>query len=83
MKNNIDVLIDEAIHALSVDSPIKSADCLLELADCWSKAGLTKESFLNMRTYIVREAEKLTDSLFIKEKLVVQERELRRERDGK
>lgn len=78
----IDELIQECIDNLSDDSIGKGAECLVELAIKWAKAGLPQSSFNDMRKYIIEEAITRTDKLFIQEKLLLTERKLRDERNG-
>lgn len=75
-------LIDEAVLSLVNDTASQSAECLQELAVMFSKAGQPKESFLDVRQYIVNQAEKLSSTTFIHEKLLVEERNLRESRNG-
>lgn len=83
-KNNgaIDKLIDEAIDGLSDDNIKIGADALAQLATLWSKAGLTLNSFLDIRQYIINEATQKTSALFINEKLKIAEKTLRESRTG-
>jgi hypothetical protein len=76
MKTETDIndLIDECIQALSDDNIQHGADQLYELAVLWTKAGLTQESFQDIRKYIVNEAIARTDTHFIREKLKIAER---------
>lgn len=72
----IDRLIDSAIDALADDSITHGADSLVQLASVWARAGLSQDSFMNMRKYIIESAKKKTDTIFIDEKLRIQERNL-------
>ena len=80
--DQINDLIDEAINTLVNDSPEKSAEALTELAGMWAVAGLTLQSFLDMRKHIVKMAIKQTSVLFVQEKLIVQEQIMRNKRNG-
>lgn len=80
--NKIDMLIEESIKELSGDDINKGAECLIELATYWAKAGLTMNSFLDMRKHIIDSAIAKTDKHFITEKLTLAERELREKRTG-
>lgn len=79
----INSLIDECIDHLADDSPSLGANSLIELANIFAKAGMTKASFGNIRKFIVTQAIERTDPIFIQEKLKIAERELRNNRDGK
>lgn len=67
-------LIDEAIDQLSSDGINEGAECLVEIAKVYAKAGLPQHLFGGIRDYIIKEAEKLTDTVFIQEKLKLAER---------
>lgn len=82
LQNKIDMLIEDCITELSDDNINKGAECLNELAQLWSKAGLGMQSFLNMRKHIVDSAIEKADKHFIAEKLTLAERELREKRTG-
>ena len=81
-EDKINDLIDEAINQLSDDNPNFGAESLQDLAQIFAKAGLTKESFMNIRHYIVNEAIQRTDAVFIKEKLSIAEQQLQGARNG-
>lgn len=70
-------LIDEAITALADDNPEAGADCLVELAHIFAKAGVGRTSFNNIRQHITQEAIKRTSAPFIHYKLKQAERKLR------
>lgn len=80
--DDFDSLITEAIIELSSDDVEKGADCLVEIAQLWAKAGLPKNSFNNMRQYIINEAIERTDQVFIETKIAMAERKLRERRTG-
>jgi len=67
-------LIDEAIKQLSSDDINTGADCLVEIARLYARAGLPQQLFGGIRQHIINEAEKRTDALFIQEKLKLAER---------
>lgn len=82
MALDVDSLISECIDNLCSDSINQGAESLTELAHIWAKAGLTKQSFLDMRQFIVNQACERTDTLFILEKLKLAERKLQNERNA-
>lgn len=75
-------MIEECITQLADDDINKGGEALQELAIYWAKAGLTIQSFMNMRTYIVGMAKRKTEALFIDEKLKIAEQKLREKRTG-
>ncbi len=81
-EEDINDLIDEAINQLSDDNTSFGAESLQELAQIFAKAGMTKESFMNIRHYIVNEAIQRTDAVFIKEKLEIAEKQLQKVRNN-
>jgi len=81
-ENKVDDLIEECIDNLIDDNINRGAGSLEELAQYFAKAGMTKQSFMDIRTYIINEASKKTDSLFIDAKLKLFERILRVKRTG-
>jgi hypothetical protein len=81
-EEKIQDLIDESILSLADDNPRVGAESLVELAQIFAKAGMTKQSFMDIRKYIVEEAIELTDPLFIKEKLELSEKQLQGNRCG-
>ena len=74
--DRINDMIDEAITQLSADNVNEGVEGLIELAIAWARAGLPQDSFANIRKYIIKEAEKNTDVIFIREKLLLVERQL-------
>jgi len=81
-ENKIDKLIEECIDNLIDDNINRGAESLQELAQYFAKGGMTKQSFVDTRTYIINEAKKRTDVLFIETKLGIAERSLRVKRTG-
>lgn len=79
-EDDINDLIDECIDNLADDNILVGATSLQELAIAWAKAGLTLESFLDIRQFIINQASERTDALFIQEKLKLSETQLKRER---
>ena len=73
-EDRLNKLIDETIDQLSSDGINEGAECLVEIAKVYAKAGLPQHLFGGIRDYIIKEAEKRTDSLFIQEKLKLAER---------
>lgn len=73
-EDQLNDLIDEAIKQLSSDDINTGADCLVEIARLYARAGLPQHLFGGIRDYIIKEAEKRTDTLFIQEKLKLAER---------
>lgn len=73
-EDQLNDLIDEAIKQLSSDDINTGADCLVEIAHLYARAGLPQHLFGGIRQYIINEAEKRTDKLFIQEKLKLAER---------
>lgn len=78
--DQFNALVDEAIKELCGDNVQKGAECLIEIAQLWHKAGLPKKNFFEMRQYIINEAIERTDKLFIYEKVQIAERKLREQR---
>lgn len=76
MDDYINNLIDEAINELASDSIKKGAESLTELAHIWANAGMSMQSFADIRKYIIKEAEERTDAVFIREKIKLAERGL-------
>jgi len=81
-EDKINDLIDEAINQLSDDNPNFGAESLQDLAQIFAKAGLTKQSFMGIRQFIVNQAIEQTDAMFIKEKLEIAEKKLQERRNG-
>jgi len=79
-ENHIDKLIEECIDNLCDDNINRGAESLQELAQNFAKGGMALQSFLDTRTYIINEAKKKTDALFIDEKLRLSEQALREKR---
>ena len=83
MTTDINNLIDECIDALCDDNVAYGAGSLAELAQLWARAGLTKQSFIDMRQHIINSAlERLGTSAtaFIHYKLQLAEQDLMKER---
>ena len=80
--DDFDSLISEAIIELAGDDVTKGAECLVEIAQLWAKAGLPQSSFMEMRQYIINEAIERTDQVFIETKIEMAERKLRERRTG-
>lgn len=80
--NKADAMIEDCIAALCDDDINKGGEALQELAKYWNSAGLTMQSFLDMRIYIINEAMQKTDASFIEEKLKLSEQALREKRTG-
>ena len=81
--DDINELIDDAIDHLCDDNAEYGAGTLVELAHLWAKAGLTQQSFEDIRHYIIESAiERLGTSAtsFIHMKLQVAEQSLKKER---
>lgn len=55
-EDGINDLIDECINHLCDDNAEHGAESLAELAIIWHRAGLTKQSFIDMRTFIKNQA---------------------------
>lgn len=79
----VDDLINEAIRNLADDNPKIGAESLAELADIFAKAGMRKQSFMDIRKHIIEQAIEKTGPLFIKAKLEGQEQLLQGQRNGK
>lgn len=79
---HIDNLITEAIADLADDDANRGAETLQELAQLFASAGMTQESFNNIRKHVVDSAIELTDPFFIKLKLEKFERQLQEKRSG-
>ena len=76
-------LIDDAIDHLTDDNAEYGAGTLVELAHLWAKAGLTQQSFADIRHFIINSAiERLGTSAtaFIHMKVTMAEQSLKKER---
>ena len=83
--DDIDNLINGCIDDLCDDNAEHGADSLAELAIVWHKAGLTKQSFLDMRSHIKQSAfERLgpSSAFFLEYKLQKAEQILQINRSG-
>lgn len=83
--DDVNNLIDECIDHLCDDNAEHGAESLAELAMLWKRAGLTKQSFLDMRAYIKNQAfERLgpTSAFFLEYKLKKAEQILQTKRSG-
>jgi len=81
--DEINELVDDCIDHLCDDNPAYGAGSLAELARLWAKAGLTQQSFMDMRQYIINSSiERLGTSAtaFIHTKLQLAEQDLMKER---
>ena len=81
--DDINELIDDAIDHLCDDNAEYGAATIIELAHLWAKAGLTQQSFADMRHYIIQSAiERLGTSAtaFIHMKVQIAEQSLQKER---
>jgi|6_EtaG_2_1085325.scaffolds.fasta_scaffold09693_6 type IV secretory pathway VirB6-like protein len=81
-ENYIDQLIEECIDSLCSDDINQGAESLQNLASEFAKSGMTMQSFLDTRTYIIESAKNKTDAIFINEKLKLSEKSLREKRTG-
>ena len=79
----VDNLINDAISALADDNPKIGAEQLQELAQIFAKAGMKKQSFMDIRKHIIEQAIERTEPLFIKAKLEGQEQLLQENRNGR
>ena len=82
--DQINELVDDCIDHLCDDNAAYGAGSLVELAKIWAKAGLTQQSFLDMRQYIINSSiERLGTSAtaFIHYKLQLAEQDLTKERN--
>lgn len=79
----VDNLINDAINALADDNPKIGAEQLQELAQIFAKAGMKKQSFMDIRKHIIEQAIERTEPLFIKAKLEGQEQLLQEQRNGR
>lgn len=82
-EDKINDIIDEAIDSLADDNISVGADALMELAIIFARAGLTKESFMGIRKFVIDQAIERTDIIFIQEKLKTAEQKLQESRCGK
>ena len=81
--DEINELVDDCILHLCDDNPEYGAGSLVELAHIWASAGLTKQSFMDMRQFIINSSsERLGTSAtaFIHYKLQLAEQDLTKER---
>lgn len=81
--DEINELVDDCIDHLCDDNPEYGAGSLIQLAQLWAKAGLTQQSFVDMRQYIINSSiERLGTSAtaFIHYKLQLAEQDLMKER---
>jgi len=81
-ENHIDKLIEECIDNLCDDNINRGAESLQELAQNFAKGGMTQQSFMDIRTFIINQAKERTDALFIDAKLKLSEQFLREKRTG-
>lgn len=82
-ETKIDRLMDESIKALADDNAHAGAECLVELAKAFARAGLRRSSFANIRKHLLQEAMKLDQCpLLIETKLIIAEKNLLRARNG-
>jgi hypothetical protein len=70
-------LINGITKDLADGNYVMGAKGLQELAQIWARAGLPQLSFANMRKHLVDTAIQDSDELFIPEKLLSEERNLR------
>ena len=75
-------MIDEAIKHLSDSNINTGAEALVDIAHVFAKAGMPKQTFMDIRQYIIKEAIAKTDPLFIQEKLKIAEQKLQEIRCG-
>lgn len=81
--DDINELIDDCIDHLCDDNAEYGAGTLVELAHIWAKAGLTQQSFADIRHFIIQSAiERLGTAAtpFIHMKVKVAEQSLQKER---
>lgn len=82
--DEVNELIDDAIDHLTDDNAEYGAGTLVELAHIWAKAGLTQQSFADIRQFIINSAiERLGTSAtsFIHMKVTMAEQSLQKERN--
>jgi len=82
--DEINELIDDCIDHLCDDNPEYGAGSLQELAHIWARAGLTQNSFADIRQFIIKSAiERLGTqaTAFIHYKLKLSEQLLQKERN--
>ncbi len=81
--DDINELIDDCIDHLCDNNAEYGAGTLVELAHIWAKAGLTQQSFADMRHFIIQSAiERLGTAAtpFIHMKVQIAEQSLKKER---
>lgn len=81
--DEINELVDDCILHLCDSNMSYGAGSLAELARMWAKAGLTQQSFMDMRHYIINSAiERLgvAETAFIHTKVQLAEQDLMKER---
>ncbi len=76
--NKADSMIEDCINALTDEDINKGAKALHKLALYWKNAGLTMQSFLDMRIYIINMA--MNKAVFNEEDLKLAEQALRAKR---
>jgi len=81
-ENEIDQIIEDCINNLCSDNINQGAESLQELAIKFANGGMSKQSFLDMRVYIIESAKQRTDAVFIDEKLKLSEQALMGKRTG-
>ena len=74
-------MIDDSVDSLVNNSPEDAAFKLVELAKMWANAGMSQQSFADVRKYIIIQAELKTDIAFIREKLKIAEQLIREARN--
>jgi len=67
--NKADKLIQECIDQLADDRVDSGVEALYELASMWKTAGIGRDSFVDMCSYIEQSAAKKSDSHFVSMKI--------------
>ncbi len=81
--NDINVMIDDCISNIASDGINEGVEQLYDLASKFKTAGATAKSFMEICTYIEREAVKKSDQHFVSIKLQSAMRMIREKKTGK
>lgn len=77
---DFDKMIEDSVKALVDGNPKEAAESLVEIARAMHKAGYPQRGFASVRSHIVAEATRKSDSALIDDRLKMAEKELQRAR---
>jgi len=78
----LDRMIDDAIAQLADDKADSGVELLQELAIIWKSAGMTRQSFMEICTYIQNEASERSESAFVEMKMAAALKKSRESKRG-